>query len=214
MKIKGVITGDIIQSSRINLTNRQLLLDTIQYVAQEVRVLSDVRMEIFRGDSFQMIVNEPSEALKIAVLIRAGLQKETPDSEKKKWDMRVALGLGTVDFDKEHSIVESDGEAFHNSGWEFDELGKSARLAIRTPWEEVNEEFKVSTVFADEIISAWTIPQAKVIYLAILSGKNQKELAQDLDKTPQAISKLMKGGRARAIELYLERFTQQIATKI
>ena len=37
MKIKGVITGDIIQSTHINPADRNLLLDTIQGIIQCTR---------------------------------------------------------------------------------------------------------------------------------------------------------------------------------
>lgn len=35
MKLKGVITGDIVQSSKIEPTRRQLLIDCIQKIADE-----------------------------------------------------------------------------------------------------------------------------------------------------------------------------------
>lgn len=155
MKIKGVITGDIIQSTHINPADRNLLLDTIQGIVQYARKWGDIRLEIFRGDSFQILIDNPIKALKITLLIRAGLQAKSPTSFR--WDARVALGIGTVDFEKEQSVIESDGEAFHNSGWEFDKLGRSKKLAIKTPWDNFNEEFIVSTALVDDIVSNWTV---------------------------------------------------------
>lgn len=214
MKIKGVITGDIVQSSKIVLHERQSLLNRIQAIAHETSKWGKIKVEVFRGDSFQVVVDSVEESLKIAILFRAGLLGATPAPGNVKWDARVALGIGSIDFDQDDSVIESDGEAFRNSGREFDKLEKSDRLALKTPWNDINDEFRVSTAFVDCVISEWTIMQAQVVYLALLSGNTQKEIAQKLQKTPQAISKLANGSKLKLIELYLERFRQQIVTKI
>ena len=212
MKIKGVITGDIIQSTHINPADRNLLLDTIQGIVQYTRKWGEIRLDIYRGDSFQILVDNPIQALRITLLIRAGLQAKSPTAFR--WDARVALGLGTIDFEREQSVIESDGEAFRNSGWEFDKLGRSKKLAIRTPWENFNEEFIVSTALVDDIVSNWTITQAQAIFLFLSTGKTQKEIADDLRKSSQAISKLLIGGKVNLIELYLNRYEQLTTTLI
>lgn len=213
MKKKGVITGDIIQSTRIKPENKQQVLDTIRDTVCELEKWTKMKLEIFRGDSFQIIMDEVYEAVRIAILIRAGLQKNTPETSEIKWDARLSLGLGSVDFPQAESVTESDGEAFHYSGWEFDELGKR-KLAIRTPWQEVNEELKVSTAFADDIISEWSIAQAQAIYASLISSKTQKEIAADLSTSPQNISKRIIAGKEYLIKPYLDRCKQIITTKI
>jgi hypothetical protein len=92
-------------------------------------------------------------------------------------------------------------------------LGRSKNLALKTPWDEFNDEFKVSTAFVDDIASNWTITQSQALYLSLLTGKTQKEIADDLQKSSQAISKLLIGGKANLIELYLNRYEQLISTK-
>jgi hypothetical protein len=82
MKIKGVITGDIIQSTRIKPENKQLVLDTIRNTVYEMEKWSKMKLEIFRGDSFQIVIDNPYEAVRIAILIRAGLQKSTPEGSE------------------------------------------------------------------------------------------------------------------------------------
>ena len=213
MKMKGVITGDIVQSSKIEPEKRQLLIDRIQCIAHETSKWGNVKVEIFRGDSFQALVDNVEESLKITILFRAGLLGYTPMGSVK-WDARVALGIGSIDFYKENSIVESDGEAFKNSGRGFDKLEKVDRLVLKTPWDDINDEFKISTAFVDNLMSGWTTMQARIVYLSLLSDDTQNEIAQKLHKTQQAVSKLANGGKLRLIELYLERFRQQIAIKI
>lgn len=79
-----------------------------------------------------------------------------------------------MNFSQEESVTESDGEAFRNSGWEFDELGKR-KLAIRTPWQNMNDELKVSTAFADDIVSEWSVAQAQAIYASLIHSKRKRD---------------------------------------
>lgn len=211
MDLKGVITADIVQSTLIEVDYRKDLLDAIKEIVEELQGLSPMWMELYRGDSFQLLIDNPEEALKIAVLIRAGLQSRTPDDSLHKWDARLALGIGTVEYHSDN-IATSDGEAFRNSGWEFDELGKY-KLAIRTPWMEINEEFRVSTAFADNVISEWSVVQAKTIYESIRTDLSQKKIANNLETTSQNISKRLLTAKEPLIKLYLDRYKNVIAHK-
>lgn len=56
------------------------------------------KVEFFRGDSFQMVIDAPENAMKIAVLLRAGLRSCTPKECKKPWDVRLSLGVGTISY--------------------------------------------------------------------------------------------------------------------
>ena len=210
--LKGIITGDIIHSTKIELENRGVLLTTLKKIVTEISEnISPIEMEIFRGDSFQIVISEVSEALRIVLLIRSGLQKNT--LETMKWDARVSLGIGKVEFEA-NSIVQSDGEAFHNSGRQFDEMGKTEKMVLRTPWEEFNNEFRVSTAFADELISNWSIVQAEAIYYWLLKNISQRELAEMLQKSPQTINKRLLTANYGLIELYLNRYKQLLKEQI
>ncbi len=208
MNIKGVITGDIINSTKISTDQRQQLIDAIQQVATELNILSPLEIEFFRGDSFQLIADKPEEALKIAVLLRTGIQCHTPSESTMIWDARIALGVGEISYTAE-KIVISDGEAFHFSGREFDEIGKR-RLTIRTRWQDINDELKVSTAFADDIISNWTPTQAGIVYPALLYQISQKNIAARYNKTAQNISKLLATAKEELIRIYLERYSNLI----
>ena len=202
--MKAVITGDIINSSAIPIEQRPRLLRELDHIATDLKALSPLEYEVFRGDSFQMVVGKAEAALQIAILIRAGLRKSTPRDTDGTWDARVAIGVGGIEFASRH-ITASDGEAFQYSGRAFDELGKSC-LAVRTRWKSVNEELKVSTLFADDIISNWTPTQSLVIYQSIAFQKTQKEIAELQQQSPQNISKISVLARERLIRSYLTRY--------
>ena len=46
-KIKGVITGDIIDSSAIQIEYRDFLLKSIQKIAEELNVIEPLKIEFF-----------------------------------------------------------------------------------------------------------------------------------------------------------------------
>jgi hypothetical protein len=208
MSVQAVITGDVVDSTLIKPTWRSLLLPSIHEVADELKELSSLTIEFFRGDSFQIVIDKPEEAVKIAILLRAGLKSKTPQDSEQPWDVRLAVGIGTIDYLSE-KIVVSDGEAFRYSGRMLDEIGKR-RLVVLTRWDEVNEELNISTAFADDIVSGWSISQAQVAYLSLLQRVSQKEIATNLNKSVQSISKLLSAAKENLIRMYLERYTRLI----
>lgn len=174
MKIKGVITSDIVGSSQIKPEFRVDLLTCLITMEEELQCVSPFRMELYRGDSFQLLVEDPAMTAKIAILLRAGLIYHTPNKE----DAKVSIGIGGIDFISEN-IVTSDGEAFMYSGRQLDNMGKH-RLSIKTPWQDVNEEVDVSTAFVDDIITGWSNKQARMIYLSLRQNSAKKRSGRNV----------------------------------
>lgn len=211
-KIKGVITGDIIESSSIQIKYRDFLLGSIREIVDELCVIEPLKIEFFRGDSFQMVIDTPENAMKIAILLRAGLKGHTPKESKKTWDARLSLGVGTISYHADN-IVLSDGEAFQYSGRALDEMGKR-RLVVQTRWSGVNEELQVSTAFADEVVSSWSVSQSQAAYQALLYNTSQKEIAHKFHKSAQNISKLLSAAKINLIQMYITRYHNLISNLI
>ena len=209
--MKGIITGDIINSTAIPVEHRGELLSAIETTAKELQSLAPFKYEIFRGDSFQIMVEKPEKAMYIAILLKAGLKSRTPKKIKMLWDARIAVGIGNVTYEGDR-LLTSDGEAFHYSGWEFDELGKR-NLSIRTRWEDTNDELNVSTAFANDIIDNWTRNQAQIVYISLTQNLTQKDIALKLGKSKQNISKLFASAREQLIRIYLKRIEHIINSK-
>jgi hypothetical protein len=110
--MKGVITADIVHSSQISAEKRKVLLDTLKKVEKDLQKFCEIHIEVYRGDSFQVLVNEAGKVVLCAVLIRAMLKS-------KSWDARMSIGIGDVSYLNEH-VTQSDGEAFWLSGRNFD----------------------------------------------------------------------------------------------
>ena len=208
--MKGVITGDIVDSSQIKAQNRGHLLNCLNSMSEELQLISPFRMELFRGDSFQLLVEDASAAMKIAILLRAGLIHSTPDKDEKAWDARISLGIGNVEFLSD-SIVTSDGEAFQYSGRQLDEMGKQC-LAVKTPWEEANKELELSTAFLDDIIKDWSGKQAGMIYLSLRQDIPKKDVAELIGTSVQNVRNVLATAKENLVKKYLERYSEIIHT--
>ena len=206
--MKGIITGDIVDSSQISAQYRGELLNCLNTMGEQC--VTPFSMELFRGDSFQLLIDEPSAAIKIAILLRAGLIRHTASKENGMWDARISLGIGNVEFLSER-IVTSDGEAFHYSGRQLDEMGKQ-RLAVKTPWQDVNDELALSTAFIDDIINGWSSKQAGMIYLALRQDTPKKDIAKLIGTSVQNVRNVLSSAKESLVRKYIERYRDIITT--
>ena len=212
IKMRGVITGDIVRSSQIKTEYRENLLNCLNTMEKELQCVSPFRMELFRGDSFQLLVEDPAAAAKVAILLRAGLINHTPNQGKGIWDAKISLGIGNVEFLSDN-IVTSDGEAFQYSGRQLDLMGKH-RLTIKTPWQDVNDELEVSTAFVDDIITGWSSKQAGMIYLSLKQDAPKKEVAEHIGTSVQNVRNVLSTARESLVKKYLTRYSDIITAHL
>lgn len=199
--IKSVITGDLVNSTSIASEWRQIVVDALNASVTDFANLTPVRIEMYRGDSFQVLIDKPEYALNIAVALRANLRALTPENQDL-WDARISVGIGGVSFVND-SILTSDGEAFRLSGRAFDSIGKK-RLIVSTPWTEFNNSIELVTRFADDVMSSWTAKQALVVGHSLICPKKQKDMAEDLNMTRQNFNYLWNSAKAQLIMDYIK----------
>jgi hypothetical protein len=226
MDVDAVITGDLVKSRKINNADFEMVIKSLKDTFDEInRQLLNGKaiFEIFRGDSFQCLIPQSELALLVAIIIRARLRTYVPSSALSGHtksvkpilfaysDARVAIGVGTVRYNAER-ITESQGEAFQNSGSLLDALSKeNERLAIVTPWENMNSELAVGCKLADALISKWTASTAEAMYHQLLYGASQKELATKFDITQPGVHKrLVTYGNVNSIQAFINRYRELI----
>lgn len=166
----SVITGDIINSSHTHAeTWLPLLKQSFSTIGKTPKT-----WEIYRGDSFQIEIENIADTLLFAIELKTAIKKI------KDLDIRLAIGIGTKSFDAE-KITEANGEAFVNSGFAFDHLLKKQNLALKTPWEDINNEFEVSLGLSLLIMDNWTVNSADFIHTFLKNPENtQKMIAKKL----------------------------------
>lgn len=212
MKIGAIITGDIVNSTKLSLSDRESMLNILRTIPQMLSPIHDVSIEIFRGDSFQIGISDVRKALLTALSIRAYLRSHKSESSKMTLDARLAIGIGTLDYETE-ALSTSDGEAYRLSGRLLDGMDKS-RLKIVTPWMSVNDELDLETAFADDIISSWTQSQSRIILLRFLTSKSHAELAKELGVSRQMVDKSLIVSKDTLMDAYMRRFENLITDRI
>lgn len=212
MKIGAIITGDIVDSTKMSAEERKSMLLMLQSLPELLSTFTKIDLEIFRGDSFQIRVWNPIDSLKVALAIRTHIRSFKFAEHNRQWDARMAIGVGTVEFEN-GTIATSDGEAYRSSGRRLDSIGKY-RLTIETPWKEVNKELRVSTAFADDIISGWTQSQSRVMFQSLTTSLTHAEIGSILGITRQMVDKALRAGKEDLINLYINRFEELIKERL
>lgn len=212
MELYAVITGDLINSSKMKNEERDMVLEILKKEFDKLKKEYKLDFRIFRGDSFQTFTSDPENALTIALVIKTLLNKLQKGGGTKKakgskpyFNARFAIGLGAAEFLKS-SPDESDGEAFRNSGHSLDEMKKKGQqLIIKSPWEEINEEFETECKLLDAITEKWLTASAEVIYL-LLKGYKEQEIANNLNISQSAVNQRKKSANWDALEAMLDRY--------
>lgn len=178
----SILTGDIINSKK---TDSRIWLKVLKEILQSLGE-SPKNWEIYRGDSFQLEIEEFENALKIAFKIKSCIKTI------ENIDVRIAIGFG----EKDHitkNITEANGEAFINSGFAFDHYLKKQTLAIKSPWKEFDEEINLSLELALLTIDSWTVNSAEVFKISLENPNlTQSEIAEILGITQGRVSERQK----------------------
>jgi hypothetical protein len=186
-KLYSVITGDIVKSSKLSLENHKLLVKVMKSSSKDIsKIFPDAlkyEPELFRGDSWQLLIKKPELALSIALFYRAYLKAKMKLSSI---DARMAISIGTVDY------IESSfgvGNAYKISGKALDKKGKRK---IRFVSDVIPNSDVIDLIIknTDYISSKWTSNQCKIVLLA-LQNMDQQSIAAKLRITQQAVSKQM-----------------------
>lgn len=212
MKMGAIITGDIVDSTKMAAEERNSMLLMLQSLPELLSTFTKIDLEIFRGDSFQIRVWEPIDSLKVALAIRAHIRSFKFAEHNRLWDARMAIGIGTMEYDT-GTLAMSDGEAYRASGRGLDAIGKR-RLTIETPWTEVNKELRVSTAFADDIVSGWTQSQSRVMFQSLTTNLTHAEIGSILGITRQMVDKALRAGKEDLMNLYINRFEELIKERL
>lgn len=181
MTTAAVITADIVNSTALPKPDLKKMMKNLEAVLQEHR------FEFYRGDSFQVFVKNPSDALSVVLKVRTTAMKLSASSSPET-DIRASIGIGLVKppIKVLHTATE---EAFVLSGRAFDGMG-GERLLITC--NETNKKvqlgLKVVAHFADYIFRRITTKQAAVV-LELLMKRTQVETAKKLKKSQATVNK-------------------------
>lgn len=170
----AIITADIINSRK--LVNQEIWITPLKKLLATYGSTPE-KWEIFRGDYFQIEIEDPKEALLLSLKIKALIKSIFVTEGQKKIapiDVRMAIGLGTKEYTADR-VSESNGTAFINSGEKFEKLKKEkTTLAIQSSFPDFDYEMNLYLKLAVIQIDAWTVNSA-VLFTTIFEDPEKKQ---------------------------------------
>jgi hypothetical protein len=198
MQMQAILTADIVNSTKITSATEKKLLKVLQLL------LAAYKFEFYRGDSFQVYIKNPAEALRIALLCRTAAINISQD-ENFLNDVRISIGIGQV-IPPVKILGNAKGEAFILSGRAFDEIVKTGkRLVISSGNALANEAFQIMSDYINAIFNGITGKQAQVIF-ELLQGQTQLSVASKLKKSKSTINQHVNAGRWLEISRLLQQY--------
>lgn len=181
--MKAVITGDIINSR--NISPADALADLKSVLNNYGQ--NPGEWEIYRGDSFQLFIENPQDSLDIVMHLKATLKTQ------KDRDVRMAVGIGEVSYQAK-AVTESNGEAFVRSGDKFEQLkSDKVNLAIKSPWGDFDEEMNLYFRLALIAMDNWSKASAEFMNVQLMNEeKSQEELSKLLGIGQSSVSERKK----------------------
>ena len=175
----SVITGDIINSKK-NVPRTWL----VPLKKELNRIGEDPKYwQIYRGDSFQAVINKPEEALLTVMKIKAALKSISG------MNVRIAIGIGGRNYNAA-KVTESNGSAFVHSGEKFESLNREKQnLAIKSDWPKFDNEMNLYLKLALIAMDNWTVNAAEIVKVAMENpAKSQRQLGVMIGIKQSAIS--------------------------
>ena len=181
-KIYAVLTGDLVKSSRLTSAKSKGAMErlkkiTVEFAEQHPNSVVG-RIDTFRHDSWQLLLEQPALALRIAVFLRTALKLQSDASTK--YDTRISIGIGKVELISKRRISDSRGPAFTFSGKGLDAIdGRCLALVTGddTPALWYGLERGVVPLL-DCIVGDWTPTESRAVYGA-LKDWTQEETARN-----------------------------------
>ncbi len=217
----AVLTADLIDSSHYDEEVLNEVLDTLKAEFNAITGFTDTenRFKIYRGDSFQGVLKYPEDALKVALLLKAAVNrihiKKTRKSRNysKIADFKMSIGVGLQEIERE-AISESNGQAFQFSGRTLDAMKtENRKIKLTTEDDDINSEFNASLFLLDTVSDKWSTASAEVVYY-LIKGLKEKEVAAEIKISQSAVNQRKKAAGWDAISVLLERYNEVISKKL
>lgn len=212
-KLYAVVTGDVVASSKLSGTPRRNLHEAMTVVSRSLRkAFKDsvpAEVDIFRGDSWQMLVTDPALALRAALFYRASLRSRMQSHQS---DIRMALAIGTIDFIPGNRVSQGDGEAFQLSGKALESMSRSVSMSFRLPGRSEERVLDVVVQLVDSLAAKWSDKQALAV-TGSLQGWKQGKIANTCWQKPisqQAVAQHLDRAAWSSVEIGLTFFEETV----
>jgi hypothetical protein len=175
-KLYGVVTGDMVGSSKLKPLEREALFQLMREGAQELRgwlgkKVMPLEVDIYGGDTWQILLTDPGKVLPAGLFFRTFLRSRSPQR-----DTRFVAAVGPIDFVPRNKVSEGDGEAFRLSGQTLGEL-KNRRMAFVSHDRPSTGRWDVAFELVDALAMRWPEKRSAAVAGA-LRGWTQEAIGQ------------------------------------
>lgn len=154
-RIHAVLTGDLIRSTHLPPQQADAAMSALEQAAQ--RWPGNLRFTRFRGDGWQVLLDRPQTALRIALSLTASLA-----AADTGLTTRIAIGFGTVTHLGTGDLSDARGTAFTRSGRALDHMPRNRRWAV-AGGPTLPAWIPATLALAEWHSARWTAGQAAVV---------------------------------------------------
>jgi len=199
MKTYAVVTGDIKNFTTLDNQKREkLVMATEHLLSTMVSNEQDARM--FRGDSYQFIMDDISQVLKKCIQLVCWFKLNSDKASRAQLGTRLSIGIGEIAYEGK-TVLDSDGQAFHLSGRSFDGMDKNEIIRLTTSDEKKNSTYEIILMYINLIIKQWSVSQAETIYyLLSMEDGTQAKIAGKLNMSQPAVANSLRSARWKEVE--------------
>lgn len=191
--IIAVLTGDLVASQLAGTAKVEAAMARLKRTAEDISEIvgHDTRFTRFRGDGWQMVLKDPSDALMATLLALADLR-----ATGLNLNTRIAIGIGSAENLGTGNLSDAKGQAFVLSGRLLDEMPRKHTVDI-AGGPKANYPWQVAVI--DLVAwqsSHWTAAQATAMATTLRHPfENHQTMAKRLKITRQAMqSRLASAG--------------------
>lgn len=221
--VRATISADIVSSTSLSVEELTLLQSEIRLFLEGLSEKSQGKDwgRLFKGDSVEIFLSNPHEALRVALLLKTlvkktfswGKEKSARRELFRKYGIRMAIGIGEMrTTDRVRDIL--DGDAIYTSGRLLEKASKEKQSVKRSLFfacanSSLTEQMEVMLGLLDSLLSNATSRQNEVLYYRLL-GKNEEEIAELLKIKQSAVNQRSNSAGWKAVEAtvnYFEKLT-------
>lgn len=195
----AVLTGDLINSTRVNSPNA--FMQRLQLLLNKQASTYQGKASTFRGDGFQITIEDPHRALECAIYLRAGLIAASP-AKNDRWDARISIGIARA-----KNSNDPFGDAYIQSGRGLDNMSKTSLYVYGEP-EIFQLSMALASGFVDDIISHWTPSEAEAYFVYLTQPGGHQAVANKLGKSRTTVTKTLLRAKYTLIDKYLQDATK------
>ena len=216
MKNQAAISADIVASTSLNQSQREILDTRLRELLRELRAIFGMKKffgRLVKGDCIECILEKPQSALRAALMIRTylkALEIKSKNPAFNDYGARVAVGIGDITtLDRKKGFI--DGSAIVFSGRAVQEMGNRNKTGLVFRSANTNWNSSMTPLFAllDAILVKNTKQQCGILWHR-LSGKTENETSIITGTSQVNINKQTRAAGWSAIENALKYFEEEI----